>query len=59
MKEGIAMSATVTLSEKPCFFCKGTEKTLLVKLKDGTFQGVVCDKHLWQVLNHNGKPEEK
>jgi hypothetical protein len=53
------MSATVKLSEKSCFVCKSSEKTLLVKLKDGTFQGVVCINHFYALLGGVTKAVEK
>ena len=56
------MSATIKLSDKPCCLCKATDNTVNMKLKDGTFQGVVCPKHLYQFLKGgevNGKPEGK
>ncbi len=55
------MSATVKISEKPCFMCQKTDKTVEVKLRDGTFSGVLCLDHQYQVLSRtNGKkPETK
>lgn len=54
------MSATVKLSEKPCVLCKSADRTLWLKLKDGTFQGVVCFKHMYALLSgSNGEAAAK
>ncbi|MGD9723592.1 MAG: hypothetical protein AB7O59_19820 [Pirellulales bacterium] len=44
------MSATVKVSEQPCFFCGKTEKTSEMKLKNKRFAGIVCVEHYYQVL---------
>jgi hypothetical protein len=50
------MSATVKLSEDSCKMCKSigekqaTPDSFFVKLKDGSFQGIVCVKHLVGLL---------
>ncbi len=54
------MSATVKISDKACFVCRSTEKTIHMKLKDGTFQGVVCQKHFYSLLGgREALPAEK
>lgn len=53
------MSATVKISDKPCFVCKSTEKTIWTKLKDGTFQGVVCLKHFHALLSGSNGEKTK
>ena len=41
-----------SLTTKPCFLCSATE-TAEVRMKDGTFTGVVCKDHLWAILRKN------
>ncbi len=53
------MSATVHFSDKPCFECKTTEMTFKVNLKDGTFKGVLCGKHLHEQLADRWFEEQK
>jgi hypothetical protein len=53
------MSATVKISDKPCVLCKCKEHTLWMKLKDGTFQGVVCLKHMLALLGVEPKAVDK
>ncbi len=53
------MSAVIKLSDKPCFLCKSKETTVHAKLKDGTFQGVVCMAHLLRLLGVEPKAAEK
>jgi hypothetical protein len=53
------MSATVKFSDKPCFTCKSVEKTFKVKMKDGTFDGVLCLEHLHEELADRWIEEEK
>lgn len=40
----------VKLSDKPCVFCGAKTDTAVVKSKEHDFQGVVCGKHLFDVL---------
>jgi hypothetical protein len=53
------MSATVKVSDKPCFTCKTTKKTFKVKMKDGTFDGVLCMEHLHDELAERWIDEQK
>lgn len=43
------------LSDKPCFLCGSKEDTADVKFRDGSFQGVVCKTHLFQLLKRQAK----
>lgn len=45
------MSATVTKSDQPCFMCKSTAVTFFAKLKDKSFAGYICAKHLHEALS--------
>ena len=47
--------ASVYQSSKPCFLCGRKEKTVEVKLKNGSFSGVLCLEHLYDRLE--GKPK--
>lgn len=53
------MSATIQFSDKPCFDCKTTDMTFKVNLKDGTFKGVLCGKHLHEQLADRWIEEQK
>lgn len=56
------MSATVKSAEgKACFMCQKQDKTLEVKLRDGTFSGVLCLDQAYQVLarKNGSKPVEQ
>ncbi len=45
------------MSDKPCFWFSGTKETAEIELADGTFKGVLCAKHLFQLLkNRQPKP---
>ena len=46
---------TLKLSEKACFLCGATEDTAEVKMKDKSFQGVLCKNHVFQVLKKREK----
>ena len=41
---------TVKLSKNPCVFCGKLEDTALAKSKEHDFSGVVCSKHLFDLL---------
>jgi hypothetical protein len=41
---------SVKLSDKMCVFCGAKENTALAKSKEHDFQGVVCGKHLFELL---------
>ena len=43
------------LSDKPCFLCGAAEDTAEVKMKDKSFQGVLCKNHVFQVLKKQRK----
>jgi len=52
------MQGTVAVTDRPCFIC-GKKDTLELKLKDKTFQGVVCWEHAQQILKRDhSKPME-
>jgi hypothetical protein len=58
-RKGSNHVATIKLSEKPCVLCKSKEHTIFLKLKDGTFRGVVCLKHMLRLLGADLKAIEK
>ena len=43
------------LSDKPCFLCGAAEDTAEVKMKDKSFQEVICKNHIFQVLKKQRK----
>lgn len=44
-------------SDKPCFICKTTRNTRIVKLDDKTFSGVLCIEHIAEKTSE--KPASK
>ncbi len=48
---------TVKLSDKPCVFCGAKTDTAVAKSKEQAFQGVVCAKHLFEILKKWEKEE--
>lgn len=43
------------VSEKPCFICGKTERTVVVQFADKSFRGVLCLNHVWQKLQEATK----
>jgi hypothetical protein len=37
-------------SDKPCFLCGTSERTVSVKFRDGCFAGTLCMEHLYERL---------
>jgi hypothetical protein len=44
------------VSDKRCFICGTTERTVVVQFGDKSFRGVLCLKHVWDKLRE--QPQE-
>jgi len=50
---------TGKLASQGCFLCGKRDDTLDVKMKDKSFQGVVCIEHLLQILKRQNSVEDQ
>lgn len=46
---------TLKPSDKPCFLCGSTEDTGEVRMKDRSFQGILCKRHVFEVMSKKKK----
>ena len=42
------MVTILSKSDKPCFSCKSKEDTVVVKIKEEGFSGVLCMEHVYE-----------
>jgi hypothetical protein len=43
------------VSDKRCFICGTTERTVVVQFADKSFRGVLCLQHVWEKLRDDPK----